>query len=712
MKEVSEDFKAVDLHVHTPASLCYKGDKTEDEYLDILRRYINKQVKVIAITDHNTIKGYRQLMKIKEELIQKTKTIKDLVSKYPDLQNEINDLNDKLLLFNNIFVLPGVEFEANPGIHLLFIFNPKQNLNDIDRFLESCGYSDSNQGLEVVTNVNVDVLDALRKAKELNAITIGAHIDSDKGIYNDLKGTFRSRVFTSDDLDGISINSVTQIEKIRSLLKDPQYKRNSPLAIIQSSDHHEKCDCAKHIAFFKIKYFDFDEVVSCFKNPNESISSTERPEIVNIIKKIADDDNTICIECLEDEKITKASCAVLNSGFGNVLVGVTSDKYKNIKGVIIDDELIKQLKDSIIKNLNPEKLFYTLSCEKYSFGQRYVVQLKFVNISNKQFYYNSNYYSLLNETIIENNIDLLSSSKVNKIKKGFDEFHNAIDSQLYSIKNELELLMVSKNNFDLLNRLNENGIKLSRIINIDLVYPINNCFLKKTLPHGVSEGNVYYCEKIVPRYPDIYLRCSCPITNEIEFSDKKTFKDDALIIVPNGAIFLINSKTNWNLINLEKYEPILVCKIRKEFREFINLQTLIGWLKSSLSLWYMYNQFSSYDIHNPFVFNNLYIPTEIFHNNIDIQINDRILNILEMEKIFLKEGEIFLKDVETVKEKKKIIIEEYTKKADIHNKQVDKYALEIDELLFNCFNLTSIELNMVGTFLKHKQLYNFQKASS
>ena len=58
-------FYKVDLHVHTPASKCYVGDKSEDGYWKILESAAKNNIKVIAITDHNTLSGYESLMKLK-----------------------------------------------------------------------------------------------------------------------------------------------------------------------------------------------------------------------------------------------------------------------------------------------------------------------------------------------------------------------------------------------------------------------------------------------------------------------------------------------------------------------------------------------------------------------------------------------------------------------------------------------------------------------
>ncbi len=52
---------AVDLHIHTPASSDYQEKNVE--FLDILKQADAKGVSVIAITDHNTVAGYRKLMR-------------------------------------------------------------------------------------------------------------------------------------------------------------------------------------------------------------------------------------------------------------------------------------------------------------------------------------------------------------------------------------------------------------------------------------------------------------------------------------------------------------------------------------------------------------------------------------------------------------------------------------------------------------------------
>ena len=67
---MSDKFYRVDLHVHTPASKCYNGDKSENGYWEIIRSAVNNNVRMIAITDHNTLSGYEKLIELREKTYQ------------------------------------------------------------------------------------------------------------------------------------------------------------------------------------------------------------------------------------------------------------------------------------------------------------------------------------------------------------------------------------------------------------------------------------------------------------------------------------------------------------------------------------------------------------------------------------------------------------------------------------------------------------------
>lgn len=214
-----EKFVGVDFHVHTPASNCYKGTKCDDEYLNILRKYLSKNIRVIAITDHNTLKGYRKLCILKEELNNKYKVLNEYSERHSELKEELNRILLDIDLFKKILILPGVEFESNPGIHLLLIFDPKSDLDKVERFLENAGYDYEMQGLEKPETIcKIDVLDVLNSASSLEAIVIAAHVDSDKGIYKLEGGLYRAQIFRSSQLTAISYNNPNNRDKIQEML--------------------------------------------------------------------------------------------------------------------------------------------------------------------------------------------------------------------------------------------------------------------------------------------------------------------------------------------------------------------------------------------------------------------------------------------------------------------------------------------------------------
>jgi hypothetical protein len=236
----SEEFIGVDLHVHTPASFCYKGEKNDAEYLKILRLYSDKNIKLIAITDHNTLKGYFKFLELKREINEKIKVLKPYATQYADLNTELEILESEYKLFEDVCILPGVEFEATPGIHLLFVFDPASDLSCVEQLLIKAGYTAEIQGREVPDILSdMDVIKSLNEAANLGAIIIAAHADSNKGIYNDLKpGNYRAQVFKSSFLTAISYKNSHSRMKMETWLQNEEYKRREPIAFIQSSDYH------------------------------------------------------------------------------------------------------------------------------------------------------------------------------------------------------------------------------------------------------------------------------------------------------------------------------------------------------------------------------------------------------------------------------------------------------------------------------------------
>ncbi len=103
----------MDLHLHTPASSDYQ--QPEVRYLDLLQQAEKRQLDIIAFTDHNTVAGYRQM----QEEIEQLNLLESLNRLLPEEQVRLKEYRR---LMEKILVLPGFEFTATFGFHILGIF--------------------------------------------------------------------------------------------------------------------------------------------------------------------------------------------------------------------------------------------------------------------------------------------------------------------------------------------------------------------------------------------------------------------------------------------------------------------------------------------------------------------------------------------------------------------------------------------------------------
>ena len=121
----------MDLHLHTPASEDYL--QPEIGYLDILKEASRKGLDIIAFTDHNTVTGYRRM----HEEIEQLKLLQTLNRLLPE---EKARLTEYQTLLQRILVLPGFEFTATFGFHILAVFPVEKPVRDIEHLLLELEY--------------------------------------------------------------------------------------------------------------------------------------------------------------------------------------------------------------------------------------------------------------------------------------------------------------------------------------------------------------------------------------------------------------------------------------------------------------------------------------------------------------------------------------------------------------------------------------------
>ncbi len=231
----ADHWTRVDLHVHTPGSHDY--EQPDKSYIDILRQAERRGLKMIGFTDHNTVNGYRNMMREIEllELLEKTERIR------PD---ELSRLAEYRRLLKKVMVLPGFEFTATFGFHILGLFSPDKPVREIEHVLMQLKVPNEviEKGL-TEAGATSDVLTAYQLINAAGGIAIAAHANSSNGVSMrnlNLGGQTRM-AFTQDpnllaieftDLDkGPRRSSAYLFSGVR-----PEYPRR--MFAIQGSDAH------------------------------------------------------------------------------------------------------------------------------------------------------------------------------------------------------------------------------------------------------------------------------------------------------------------------------------------------------------------------------------------------------------------------------------------------------------------------------------------
>ncbi len=164
----------VDLHTHTPASNDYEDPGIT--YLEWLATARMRGLDVVAITDHNTVAGVDA---IRSEIDWLTRL---------QQQNRLTDAERSNLekwhkLANEIVVLPGFEFTATFGFHILAIYPPETTVRELEHILLRLNVpQDRLDAGSTETGASTDVISAYETIVDSGGIAIAAHANSTHGV--------------------------------------------------------------------------------------------------------------------------------------------------------------------------------------------------------------------------------------------------------------------------------------------------------------------------------------------------------------------------------------------------------------------------------------------------------------------------------------------------------------------------------------------------
>ncbi len=255
-------YKRMDLHVHTPASICYEEKSATAE--EIVRKALNVELSAIAITDHNT-GGW---------LDKVTAAAK-----------------------GKIAVFPGVEISCTGGkkgpIHIVCILDRTKGAKDIENLLGALNIKADKYGHEDACSTfsPCDVINIIRKH---GGIAILAHVNSDHGVMHDMSGVPRSTIIQNPNLLAVEATDFENQEKkenrkrVTDLLdgSDQAYARK--LAVIQSSDSHSVEAIGSRFTYLKVDEISLEGLRQCFCDPDvrirqsQEFSSFSYPKITSL----------------------------------------------------------------------------------------------------------------------------------------------------------------------------------------------------------------------------------------------------------------------------------------------------------------------------------------------------------------------------------------------------------------------------------------------
>ncbi|UCH43051.1 MAG: PHP domain-containing protein [Dehalococcoidales bacterium] len=134
-------FKKVDMHIHTPASMCYSEKSTTTE--EIVFAAIAAGLEAIAVTDHNTA--------------ARIEDIRSFASR------------------NGLAVFPGIEISSRGG-HVIALFELDTPIKRLEEFLDSAGIPPDGRGN--AANMTEDgTEEVFQRIERCGGIAIAAHIE-------------------------------------------------------------------------------------------------------------------------------------------------------------------------------------------------------------------------------------------------------------------------------------------------------------------------------------------------------------------------------------------------------------------------------------------------------------------------------------------------------------------------------------------------------
>lgn len=375
----------MDIHIHTPASEDFQ--QPEVTYLDILQKAEARSIDILSFTDHNSVAGYRQLQEeiAQLELFEKSNRL---------LPEERVKLNEYHRLLNKILLLPGFEFTATFGFHILAIFSPEKRIREIEHLLINLSVSPEHldEGTPAI-GASVDVLTAYQLINQAGGIVIAAHANSTNGVaMRGINFGGQTRIAYTQD-NNLHALEVTDLE-LKSMHTTaaffngtkPEYPRR--MHCIQGSDSHrlttdpirkKNLGVGDRSTDVFLPELSFEALKDLFlsndfsrtrphrhqEEPAFDFVQLARDEGVNIIQ---DFHESASVRGGKLYEILSDICAFANTNGGTLFIGLSPDPRTPPLGVPNAEAVQKQLEKEVASRISPP-LHINIDVQKYKGAQ-------------------------------------------------------------------------------------------------------------------------------------------------------------------------------------------------------------------------------------------------------------------------------------------------------------------------------------------------------
>jgi len=360
----------MDLHIHTPASACYEDPTVT--YLDILQEAERKQLDIIGLTDHNTVAGYAALMAEIEQL----ELLERLERLRPD---EVQRLAEYRRLLDKILVLPGFEFTATFGFHILGLFDEDKPVRELEHLLLDLQIPpDKLDAGSSEVGATSDVLTAYRLIDEAGGLVIAAHVNSAHGVAMrgyDFGGQTKIAYTQDPHLHALEVTDLESTSRRSTAAfysgSKPEYPRR--MHCIQGSDAHylakKAGDKSKTFGIGEratevlLEEVSFEALKAVFLGSDFSRTRPYRPaqppfDHIQAARQHGPSLVQSFHESVERKggRLHKILCDVVafaNTNGGTIYVGLSANPKMPIRGVEEAPQAVAALQQEIQRNITP-----------------------------------------------------------------------------------------------------------------------------------------------------------------------------------------------------------------------------------------------------------------------------------------------------------------------------------------------------------------------